>query len=94
MKPHTLFEIEDFQRDDLTIKVKIEGRGTTIDIGVKDYENWLKKTDRLSIFDHTGKIWAYMNPEAYWERSEFFLCDDIYMYIVSNFDFYERISKA
>jgi hypothetical protein len=93
MKPHNLFQIEDFQKDDLTIQVQIEGKGA-IDIRVKDYEKWLKDTDRLTLFDYTGTAWASMNHDAYWARSEFFICDDLYMFIVQDVKSYEQILKS
>jgi hypothetical protein len=90
MKPHNLFQIEDFQKDDLTIQVQIDGKGT-IDIRVKDFQKWLKDTGRLSLFDSTGEVWATINYSAYWHRSEFYICEDLYMFILQDAKTYDQI---
>jgi hypothetical protein len=96
MKPHTLFEIEDFQRDDLTIQVQIEGRGA-IDIPRPAYEKFLKDSGRLNIYDPENpiKFWGQMNAELYWDcKSEFFIANDLYEYIIRNHDLVHEILMA
>lgn len=86
MFPQALFQIEDFQKDDLTISVQIEGRGS-INISVKDYEKWLNQTCRYDM------RWGKMNAEAYWERSEFFTVQDLYEYILQHHDLIHEIMQ-
>lgn len=92
MFPTTPFQIEDFQKDDLTITVQIEGR-EAVNISVKEYEKWLKESGHLDVFDDSFIPWAKMNPEAYWERSEFFTVQDLYEYILQSRDLVNEIMQ-
>lgn len=77
-----LFEIEDFEKDDLIIRVNITGKNPE-DIQVKKYERWLKETGRLALYDHSGKVWASFTEDAYWDRSEFLIAEDLYVYLLT-----------
>jgi hypothetical protein len=90
------FQIEDYEKDDLNIQVRIEGR-PSIQIPIKAFESFLKRTGRLDLHnpDNKREVWGQMNVVLYWEhRSEFFVVQDLSEYILQHHDLLIEIMEG